>query len=478
VEQLRGLDRATRVALCKQLAERDLDAFVEMFVDLLERVETLEARVKELESQLGKNSSNSSKPPSSDGYRKPAPKSLRKQSGRKSGGQFGRSGTTLSQVEHPDHIVEHKMTRCPRTGRKLGEQDIVGVIVRQVFELPQPKLEVTEHRVYQYRVPSSEEVVCGKFPAEVSAPVQYGSRFKSFLVYMSEYQLLPQQRLSRLCEDLFGYPISQATVGAAREICYHRLKNFESSVKSRLRASQVLHADESGVRVEGKLQWIHVASNWQDTLYHIHPRRGTPGMDAGGVLPYYRGTMIHDFWKSYFSYIKAEHGLCGSHLLRELESFIEQGQYWAGDMADLLRAGLSDPGQRSLRSWSIGYGKILKQAREQNPYDPARAHKQARGRTAKPKVINLIGRFENYRADILRFLYDPQVPFTNNLAEQDIRMIKVKQKISGTFRSQLGADVFALTRSYISTAIKRNVSVFNAIEQAMNQKPAFCGSDT
>lgn len=474
MEQLRGLDRATRVAICKKLAERDLDAFVEMFVDLLERVETLEARVKELEGQLKQNSSNSSKPPSSDGYTKPQPKSLRQKSGRASGGQFGRSGRTLKRVEAPDYVVEHRLERCPVTGVKLGDNDIVGVEVRQEFELPEPKLEVTEHRAFQYRVPGSNQVVSAGFPEHVKAPVQYGRRFKSFLVYMSEYQLLPLERLSRMCEDLFGYRISQATVGQARETCFNHLETFAASVKQRLRQSEVLHCDESGVRVAGNLQWLHVAGNSQDTCYQIHPKRGAPGMDAAGILPDYRGTMIHDCWKSYFGYTRARHGLCGAHLLRELEYFIEQDQDWARQMADLLRSALKDPLQKTPRAWNRAYGQILKRAREQNPFRLKPTKAPARGPTAKPKVINLIERFEVYRNDILRFLYDPSVPFTNNRAEQDVRMIKVKAKISGSFRSAHSAGVFARIRSYISTAIKREYGVFDAIELALKNNPAFC----
>lgn len=474
MEQLRGLDRAARIAICKQIAERDLDHFVEMFVDLLERMEVLEDRVKDLESQLSKNSRNSSKPPSSDGYQKPAPQSLRQASGKKPGGQFGREGKTLARVECPDHVIEHKLECCPESGAQLGDRNIVGHVSRQVFELPRPRLEVTEHRVYQYRVPGTGRIVQGDFPAGVTAPVQYGARFKSWLVYLADFQLLPTARIGQLCADLFGYRVSEATMAAARRSCYEHLEVFETRVQKRLNQARVLHCDESGLRVKGKLHWMHVAGTAQDTFYHVHPMRGTEAMRAGGILGRFGGVMVHDFWKSYFNFSNAQHALCNAHLLRELQAFIDLDQSWASAMKRLLLAAHRDADATTLRGWKKRYHRILSQGYAQTARRRGHRKKGQRGRLAQPKAINLLDRFRDYRQDILRFLENPLVPFTNNQAEQDIRMIKVRQKISGSFRTFQGAHTFARIRSYLSTAIKRQASAFDSLHLAILGQPAFC----
>lgn len=268
-------------------------------LDLEEMVLMLAGEVKELREQLKKNSNNSSKPPSSDGFGKPAPKSMRERSGKKSGGQDGHRGKTLMQVEHPDHIIEYKLERCPVSGRALCDEDIIGTIKRQVFELPEPRLEVTEHCAYLYQIEG--EVVHAEFPAEVTAPVQYGRRFKSLLVYLHEYQLVPHERLSQFCEDLYGYRVSEGTLANARQQCFGELEIFENVLKERLRESPVLHGDESGLRVEGKLHWVHSASTNLDTHYHIDSKRGLHGMQAAGILEFFGGTLVHDCWSPYFA---------------------------------------------------------------------------------------------------------------------------------------------------------------------------------
>ncbi len=434
-----------------------------MFLDLLERAEVLEDRVKDLETQLSKNSRNSSKPPSSDGYQKPSPKSLRPVSGKKPGGQPGHEGRTLEKVECPDHVIEHKLERCPESGIKLSDRDIVGSVSRQVFELPQPRLEVTEHRVYQYRVPGSGRIVQGQFPADVRAPVQYGPRFKSWLVYLGDFQLLPTARIGQMCSDLFGYTVSESTTASARRSCHEHLGK-----------AQVLHCDESGLRVKGQLHWMHVAGTVQDTFYHVHPKRGAQVMLAGGILENFGGVMVHDFWKSYFAFTQAQHALCNAHLLRELQAFIDLDQSWAAAMKTLLLAAHRDGGSNSLRGWENRYNRILGQGYERTQQRRRHRKKGQRGRLAQPKAVNLLDRFRDYRQDILRFLENPLVPFTNNLAEQDIRMIKVQQKISGTFRSAHGAQLFARIRSYISTALKRQANVFDSLHNAMIGLPDFC----
>ena len=476
MEQKTGNTRAERAEELHVLIKANGAEFVERLLDLEELVMGLRAEVRELRDQLNKHSGNSSKPPSSDGYGKPAPKSLRMPSGKPRGGQPGHAGKTLLQVEAPDHVVEHKLARCPVSGRALGEQDIIGVIKRQVFELPEPRLEVTEHRAYLYRV--GDRIVRAEFPSGVVAPVQYGRAFKSFLVYLHEYQLVPHERLSRLCQDLYGYQISEGTLAKAREQCFGELEHFESRLKERLRKSAVLHSDESGLRVEGKLHWVHSAGTELDTHYHLDARRGRPGMERAGILEFFRGTLVHDCWAPYFSWRECLPALCNAHLLRELRFFEETGQSWAAQMATLLTNAHRDPGRRTLKGWRCKSQKTLARGYAENPTAPTRLPRQRRGRAAKPKVVNLLDRFKAHREAILRFLADPAVPFTNNRAEQDIRMVKVKQKISGTFRSAEGAKMFCRIRSYISCALKRNRSVFQSLRNAFFQNPDFCSDNT
>ena len=451
-------------------------AFVELYLDLEERLIEVIAEVKELREQLNKNSRNSSKPPSSDGYGKPAPKSLREKSGKKPGGQPGHEGRTLKPVEHPDEIIEYKLERCPVSGRLLSDGDIIGEIRRQVFELPAPRLAVTEHRVFVYR--SGGQTVQAEFPAGVSAPVQYGRAFQSFLVYLHEYQLVSQERVSQFCEDLYGYAVSEGTLAKAREQCFAELAEFETAVKKRLGQSAVLHSDESGVRDEGKLHWVHVAASEQDTHFHIDPKRGREGMERAGILESYAGTLVHDCLSGYFALEKCRHGLCNSHLLRELRASEETGQRWSVQMSELLITAWQDPQRRSVRGWQRKYQNILRNGYAENPFSSPQTTRKRRGRKAKPKVINLLDRLSLHRQSVLRFLSDPAVPFTNNQAEQDIRMVKIKQKISGTFRSFRGAQIFCRIRSYLSCARKRRVSAFEALRNAFLQKPDFCSANS
>lgn len=468
--------REQRAGVLRALIAENPEAFIDLYLDLEERLVELVAEVKELREQLNKNSRNSSKPPSSDGYGKPAPKSLRTRSGKKSGGQPGHEGKTLMRVEVADHVIEHKLERCPVSGRVLRDRDIVGDIRRQVFELPEPRLEVTEHRVFIYR--SAGQTVQAEFPPGVLAPVQYGPRFQSFLVYLHEHQFVSQERVSQFCEDLYGYAVSEGTLARARKQCFSQLETFETAVKERLSQSEVLHSDESGLRVEGKLNWVHVAGTDKDTHFHIDPKRGREGMERAGILKSFTGTLVHDCLSGYFTWDQCQHGLCNSHLLRELRSFEEAGQQWAAQMSELLTTAWQHPERSSLRGWRRKYQNILHCGYTENPFVGWEHTRKRRGRKAKPKVINLLDRLCVHRDSVLRFLSDPAVPFTNNQAEQDIRMVKIKQKISGTFRSLNGAQIYCRIRSYISCARKRDVSVFKALQNAFLKIPDFSLANT
>lgn len=450
------------------LGKRCLGDLVDLAVEREKENLRLRQRVAALEGQAAKNSRNSGKPPSSDGYAKPAPKSLRKKTGRKPGGQPGHEGRTLQQVEKPDHTVVHRLERCPCGkcgGVSLREERLADEAYRQVFDLPAKLLEVTEHRAERKICPVSGRLVQASFPDNVKAPAQYGPRIKSVLTYLNTEHLLPFDRLSRLMEDIFSQPISEGTTSHANERIYQNLEEWESCLIDRLIAQPVAHFDESGVRVAGKLHWLHAASTDELTFYGIHPRRGCEAMDEFGIIGNLQGYAVHDHWKCYFTYDNCLHSLCNEHYLRELTYQVDQnGEKWAAQLIDfLLRTkrqkdlcGL--PGDEEIDQILDEYYSILEKGRLNHPRSLTGGKQN--------KTANLLNRLEDYDECILAFLGDGAVPFTNNQAEQDIRMIKLRQKISGGFRTLHGARVFARLRSYISTCRKQSVNILEALERA------------
>ena len=440
----------------------------------------LQERVRELQARLAQNSQNSSKPPSSDGYAKPAPKSLREKSGRKSGGQLGHPGHALSSVEKPDQVKIHQLTRCPcGCGGSLENQAVVRYEKRQVFDLPVLKLEVTEHRAEVKVCPHSGLEFTAAFPAGVSAPVQYGSRWKGWLVYLRVLQLLPLRRIRQLCADLFGCAVSEATIESSVVAAYKALAGFNSEIIRQLLLSPVAHADETGMRVAGRLHWFHVLSTRVITWFGVHSKRGHEALDAFGILPRFTGRLIHDFFESYFRYL-CLHGMCVPHILRELKFLHEQCcQLWAGKMLELLveihrfvlerKRQTGTLTQTQLAPWLKRYRALLKEGFAANP--PAAHQPGKRGRARQSKAYNLLRRLQRHRRDVLAFLYDLRVPFSNNQAERDFRMVKVQQKISGTFRALAGAEYFARVRSYLSTARKQDHNAFAAMIGAMSGQP-------
>jgi len=445
-------------------------------VQLMAQVARLTARVTELEARLGMNSANSSKPPSSDGYTKPSPKSLRKRSGRKPGGQKGHPGTNLEQVSEPDAVEIHSPDSCP-CGYCLDGVAPDHVERRQVFELPEKLLRVTEHRIVVKKCPDCGRVVRGVAPPETSSPVQYGPRFRALLVYLRNYQLLPYKRLTQLCSDLLGVGVCKRTVETAERRMYGVLAPFEEAVRAQLLDEAVLHADETGMRVDGKLQWVHSLSTRTLTLYQAHPKRGGEAIEANGVIPAFQGVLVHDCWGPYFRY-GGEHALCGAHLLRELLAVCEnEGHRWAHELSVLLEmmaqstaARDAQPLSPELVDWFEGmYDDIL--ARGKQELAPPEKTSGKRGRAKKSKPANLHERLETHRNAVLRFLRDPVVPFTNNRAEQDIRMVKLRQKISGCARTFMGEQIFARIRSYISTSLKQRKNLFQNIVDAVAANP-------
>ena len=295
---------------------------------------------------------------------------MRGKSGKKPGGQPGHKGYTLERSADPDLTIEHRLEFCPQTGRALSDLDIIGTIRRQVFDIPEPKLTVTEHVYFQYAIPGSKQRVHARFLKETSAPVQYGSRFGSMLLYLRDYQLIPMARITEFCLDVYGQKISEDTINRFGDPCNENLENFEAVVKARLLESPVLHADETGIKVGPKLEWLHDLSDQNYTFLHVSDHRGFKAIEEMGVLGNYSGTLVHDCYSSYFK-LNCSHALCGTHLIRELKFFIElKSHKWAAQMKDLLYQGLENPEVTTQRGWNERYTRIINQAKQEHPYEP------------------------------------------------------------------------------------------------------------
>lgn len=491
-DQAQAIYRAGEEAVVRTLLEMDarIEAMAAEFEkrmgELTARLDASEKRVKHLEERLAKNSRNSGKPPSSDGFARPAPKSLREKSERPTGGQPGHAGSTLTLADKPDQVVIHRVRACVRCGRSLAERRCESLEKRQVHDLPPRRLIVTEHQAETKLCP------CGClnkacFPPEVGAPVQYGPGVKAAAVYLRNYQLLPYERACELFGDLFECPISEGTLANILADCNVRLEQTALQIKAQIAKAPVANFDESGSRVDKKLWWVHVASTATATYYDIHPKRGSEAIDAIDILPGFLGRAIHDFWKPYFGY-PCEHGLCNAHHLREL-TFVheEHRQPWAKSMIDCLldmktavdeaRPHRSDLTHFQVRSFRRRYQTIIEEGYLQNPLEPSAGGNQ-RGPEKKTKPRNLLERLDKHRSQVQAFLTDFNVPFDNNLAERDVRMIKVQQKISGVFRSEDGAKAFCRIRSYISTARKNALGALEAIQRIFTGTPFIPISNT
>lgn len=420
-------------------------------------------RIEDLERQLGLNSRNSSKPPSSDGLKKRVPSSLREKSGQASGGQFGHKGDTLKQVAQADESLVHRLTSCPHCTADLTESTVVDVRVRQVFDIPEPRVSVTEHQAQIKHCPHCKRTVIADFPEDVSAPVQYGSRVKALSVYLHQQQMIPEDRLAILFEDVFGLSISAATLVNHSRAFAEKVMPLTAIIRERLRTAAVKNLDESGLRVAAKLHWLHVMSNEHWTYYHVAEKRGEIPRDL-------TGTIVHDHFKPYYTLEDVTHALCGGHHLRELKGLEEiEKEPWARSLSRLFKLACHLAHQGMVPAVTRArieclYDSIVERGlafhENQTPLQ-----RGARGRAKRRPGHNLAIRLRDHKQDALRFLADPNVPFTNNQAEQDIRMIKVKQKISGSFRALSGAQVFATTRSFLSTMRKQGLNLFNAISE-------------
>jgi transposase len=433
----------------------------------------LMARIAELERRLGLNSSNSGKPPSSDGLKKPARvSSLREASGKKTGGQKGHPGETLRRTETPDVTIDHYPHACTTCGGALTAEMATDHVARQVFDLPEPQpLVVTEHRAHGCRCVACGTQTRAAFPEGVAAPVQYGKRIGAIVLYLLHYQLLPEKRLAEAMAHLFGVHLVTATIARISQDCAQRFQSFADAVRDHVAAAPVKHMDETGFRIGGKTQWLHIASTVLLTFYRVSPRRGSLLADVTGIV-------VHDHWKPYYTLKGVLHALCNAHHLRELKALVEiEKEDWARKMQGLLRrachaANLARERGVALKPGLIAlierrYDAILAQGFAFHEAQPTliSAEVKARRRGRPPRRVghNLLLRLSTRKQDVLRFLVDPQVPFTNNLAERDGRMMKLRQKISGGFRSEDGAKDFGVIRSLLSTARKQGWDVLKAL---------------
>ena len=442
------------------------------------RIAELEAEIAELRRQLGQNSQNSSKPPSTDSpFTKPAPKSLRRKSGRKPGGQPGHPGSTLTLVADPNERLRHEPGQCAGCGADLAAAPEVGIERRQVFDLPPMTVRVTEHQLIARRC-SCGTTTCGAPPAGVTAPVQYGPRITAIILYLYVGQFMSKKRTAQALAELFGTPVSEGTVATMTTRAADGLDGFLDQVKDRIVESETAGFDETGLRVAGKLHWVHCARTGRYTLITCHTKRGREGIDDMGVLGRFRGVAVHDAWAPYDTYIESEHQLCCAHALRELQGVADtappDAQWcWATQVSDALVA------MQHLAADAIATGAdridpdaLAEQVRRYRSAAQIGLTETA-ARSDKPmqKHNALARRLLDRQDDYLRFTTGRRIPADNNGSERDIRMIKLRQKVSGCLRTLTGAKQFCAIRSYLSTAAKHGRNFFDTFVMLAEGQP-------
>lgn len=460
IEQLAGLEKADLLVLVAAMQAQ---------------LREMAAEIQRLKDQIAKDSHNSGKPPSSDGLKKRRTESLRESGKRASGGQVGHKGETLKQVAVPDWVVRHEVEQCWHCGINLSQVNAVNMEKRQVFEVPPVRMEVTEHQAVIKCCPGCGQQVKGRFPDAVSQAVQYGARLQAQMVYLNNYHLLPLQRTCEILEAVYGQRPSQAAVLAATQRVGAAVGQSVACIQQQLTKSEGIHCDETGARVQGQLKWLHVVSNERLTLYGLHSKRSQVAMRTLDILPHFRGWAMHDAFVSYWQFKDCRHALCNAHHLRELRFLSEHYQQdWAEKLAQLLLTmkhlqACGEPlTEQDRQCYEQDYDRLLALGQAANPPLPPS------GKPGRPKhspAQNLLERFRTYKEAILAFWRDKAIPFDNNQAERDLRMMKLQQKISGCFRTPAGADTFCLIRSYLSTARKHGVSVLDALSAALHASP-------
>ena len=444
----------------------------------------LNEKLDKLIEMVGKNSNNSSKPPSSDGYTKPAPKSLREKSDKKPGAQNGHKGNSFKFTREPDEVREHRPCQC--IGCPHAEE-CAGRVADKRYEVDmQVKTNIVEHQILAYDCPyRNNEVICGEFPNGVNSTLQYGSNLAALAVALNTTGMVSINRTHCILSDVFNVPISVGTIAAMVIRCADNVQDVINKIKSEVIALPIAHFDETGIRVDGKLHWVHCASNRLFTYLTVEEKRGSQGIDSSGVLQSFTGIAVHDCWSSYFKYENAEHSICCAHLLRELTGIYERtSQSWANELIRLLLRmknlkqilqplGMNHFPRKQWRKFSDYYDALIETGIALNPI-PERDQGK-RGRQKKGKTRALLERLEKHKGEVCLFATNFAVPFDNNQAERDIRGVKVKQKVSGCFRTKTGADIFADITSYTSTALKHGVSPFFAIKSALEGVPVVCG---
>lgn len=467
----------------KQLTEQN-QQLIETIARLTQTIEAQNRRIEELLEQLNKNSRNSSKPPSSDGYKKPKPKSLRESTGRKAGGQDGHEGHHLSIEQPPKEIVSHMpdgCAACPLCEKCRGTACIAET--RKVADAA-IEIHVTAHEALAVTCPLTGKKLRGSFPEDVKGPIQYGKKLQGLIVAFNTVGAVSANRTKEIFGSVFGIPLSTGTIHSMVRGFADGLNGVMAEIREQVIGCPVSHFDETGIRVDGKLHWAHVASSDGFTYLYLSGKRGHAGMEEGAVLPYFHGIGIHDCWKSYWKY-DIMHGVCCAHLLRELQGVQENhpDQVWPQRFSALLlemkhrkeealAAGQNRLEPIILTEISSRYDTLIRQAYEENPEPVKKSGK--RGKPKRGKLLALIDRLRDYKASVCLFAENFVVPFDNNQAERDLRMVKVKTKVSGCFRTNTGAVAFLKIMSYVSTARKQGVNPFTAILLALAGEPKAC----
>jgi len=439
--------------------------------ELIAIILELKREIAELKAQLNMNSGNSSKPPSSDGLKKPPAKSLRKKSGKKPGGQLGHKGHGLKIEREPDEIIIVRPIVCDACGFDITGEPLIHADTRYVYDV-QIEVKLVKYEIQKATCPECNSEIAGTPPPECKGTQNYGNTIRALCVVMTNYANVSIDKTRKILRDVLDVPISGGTIKNILRQCAAKTGDSINEIKKNLLESPVLNVDETGMRVAGKTQWVHVASNSKYTLISVHEKRGKEGIEAGGVVAEYEKTLLHDCWSPYFGFDKCKHALCVAHLLRELIALIEQGQKWADAMVKLLLE-MKDVVDRYKGNdkielsryyqdkFKLRYCEILANAKQE--IVPSTTRK-------KSKAENLLNRLEKYHTEITRFADDFDVPFDNNQAERDIRNIKVQQKVSGGFRTSEGAQDFVQTKSVIGTMVKFGQKIVSSVQQLMDGK--------